>query len=79
MIAQRADKLSEAARVALAILEDRAIAERRLSFVQTLPPETLRWLGAQITMYALDTCDEKGGWRKLWLALVDRMGFPLKP
>jgi glycine/D-amino acid oxidase-like deaminating enzyme len=72
-----------AARVALAILEDRAISERRLSFVQTLPawlpPEPLRWLGAQITMYALDTCDEKGGWRKLWLALVDRMGFPLKP
>ena len=72
-----------AARVALAILEDRAIPERRLSFVQTLPawlpPEPLRWLGAQITMYALDTCDEKGGWRKHWLALVDRMGFPLKP
>ncbi|SEK34010.1 Glycine/D-amino acid oxidase [Colwellia chukchiensis] len=72
-----------AARVALAIVDDKAIMERQLKFAKTvpawIPPEPFRWLGAKITLYALDTCDEKGGWRILWLNLVDKMGFPLKP
>lgn len=72
-----------ASRVALGILDDIDMPERQLTFAKTLPawlpPEPFRWIGAQITMYALDTCDEKGGWRKPWLKMVDWMGFPLKP
>ena len=69
------------ARVGLAILDRDDIPETRMQFARTLPnyipPEPLRWLGAKITMYALDTVDEKGGWRKLWVALVQKMGFPI--
>lgn len=69
------------ARVGLAILDRDDIAETRMQFARTLPnyipPEPLRWLGAKITMYALDTVDEKGGWRKLWVAIVQKMGFPI--
>ena len=69
------------ARVGLAILDNKDIPETRLEFATTLqsyiPPEPFRWLGAQITMYVLDTVDEKGGWRKLWLAMVEKMGFPV--
>jgi len=72
-----------ASRVALAILDDVNIPERNLAFAKTvpdwIPPEPFRWIGAKITMYALDTCDEKGGWRIPWLNMVDKMGFPLKP
>lgn len=72
-----------AARVALAIVDDVDIPERNLAFAKTvpawIPPEPFRWLGAKITVYALDTCDAKGGWRIPWLKLVDKMGFPLKP
>ena len=42
-----------------------------------IPPEPFRWIGAIITMYALDTLDEKGGWRKLWVRMVQKMGFPI--
>ena len=52
-----------------------------MQFARTLPnyipPEPFRWLGVKITMYALDTLDEKGGWRKLWVAMVQKMGFPI--
>jgi glycine/D-amino acid oxidase-like deaminating enzyme len=69
------------ARVGLAILDGRDIPETRMQFARTLPnyipPEPFRWLGAKITMYALDTLDEKGGWRKLWVAMVQKMGFPI--
>jgi glycine/D-amino acid oxidase-like deaminating enzyme len=69
------------ARVGLAILDGEDIPETRMQFARTLPnyipPEPLRWLGAKITMYALDTVDEKGGWRKLWIAIVQKMGFPI--
>ncbi len=69
------------ARVALAILDNTGIAETKLSFARTLPnyipPEPFRWVGAKITMYALDTVDEKGGWRKLWVRMVEKMGFPV--
>ncbi|WP_285762536.1 NAD(P)/FAD-dependent oxidoreductase [Biformimicrobium ophioploci] len=69
------------ARVALAILDGRDIPEARLKFARTLPafipPEPFRWIGAKITMYALDTLDEKGGWRVPWVRMVERMGFPV--
>ncbi len=69
------------ARVGLAILDKKDIPETMLEFATTLPsyipPEPFRWIGAQITMYALDTVDEKAGWRKLWLAMVENMGFPV--
>jgi len=69
------------ARVGLAILDRQDIPETRMQFARTLPnyipPEPFRWIGARITMYALDTLDEKGGWRKLWVALVQKMGFPI--
>jgi glycine/D-amino acid oxidase-like deaminating enzyme len=69
------------ARVGLAILDQQDIPETRMQFARTLPnyipPEPFRWIGAKITMYALDTLDEKGGWRKLWVALVQKMGFPI--
>ena len=69
------------ARVGLAILDQRDIAETRMQFAKTLPnyipPEPFRWIGAKITMYALDTLDEKGGWRKLWVTMVEKMGFPI--
>ncbi len=69
------------ARVGLAILDREDIPETRMQFTHTLPdyipPEPFRWIGAQITMHALDTVDEKGGWRKPWIALVQKMGFPI--
>jgi glycine/D-amino acid oxidase-like deaminating enzyme len=72
-----------ASRVALAIVDNVKIPERDLEFAKTvpswIPPEPFRWIGAKITMYALDTCDEKGGWRIPWLNMVEAMGFPLKP
>jgi glycine/D-amino acid oxidase-like deaminating enzyme len=69
------------ARVGLAILDQADIPETRMQFARTLPdyipPEPFRWIGAKITMYALDTLDEKGGWRKLWVSMVQKMGFPI--
>ena len=69
------------ARVGLAILDGVDIPETRMSFAKTIPnyipPEPFRWIGAKVTMYALDTVDEKGGWRKPWIWLVQKMGFPI--
>ena len=69
------------ARVGLAILDNKDIPETRMKFAVTepayVPPEPFRWVGAKITMYALDTYDEKGGWRKPWVKLVQKMGFPI--
>lgn len=69
------------ARVGLEILDNRPAPELDLEFANSLPnwipPEPFRWIGARITMYALDTADEKGGWRLPWLAFVKRLGFPL--
>jgi glycine/D-amino acid oxidase-like deaminating enzyme len=69
------------ARIGLAILDQLNIPETRMQFARTMPnyipPEPFRWIGAKITMYALDTLDEKGGWRKLWVAIVQKMGFPI--
>ena len=69
------------ARVGLAVLDGDDIPETRLSFATSepnyVPPEPFRWLGAKITMYALDTLDDKGGWRKPWIKMVQKMGFPI--
>jgi glycine/D-amino acid oxidase-like deaminating enzyme len=69
------------ARVGLAILDQTDIPETKMQFARTvpdyIPPEPFRWIGAKITMYALDTLDEKGGWRKLWVTMVQKMGFPI--
>ncbi|MDH3635402.1 MAG: FAD-binding oxidoreductase [Gammaproteobacteria bacterium] len=69
------------ARIGLAILDQLDIPETRMQFARTMPnyipPEPFRWIGAKITMYALDSFDEKGGWRKLWIAMVQKMGFPI--
>jgi len=69
------------ARVGLAILDGEDIPETKLTFARTIPnyipPEPFRWIGAKITMYALDTVDEKGGWRKPWIWIVQKMGFPI--
>ncbi|MCB1446787.1 MAG: FAD-dependent oxidoreductase [Rhizobiaceae bacterium] len=69
------------ARVALDILNGSTLPESRLEFATKLPnmvpPEPFRWLGAQITMNALDTADARGGWRLPWLRFVSALGFPL--
>lgn len=69
------------ARVGLAVLDGENTPETKMKFATTepnyVPPEPIRWLGAKITMYALDTLDEKGGWRKLWIRMVQKMGFPI--
>ena len=69
------------ARVGLAILDGEDLPETRMTFARTLPnyipPEPFRWIGAKVTMYALDTLDEKGGWRVLWVKMVEKMGFPI--
>lgn len=69
------------ARVGLAKLDGKDLPELKMDFATTMPnripPEPFRWLGAQITLYALDTADEKGGWRKPWIKFVHALGFPL--
>ncbi|MBA4205866.1 NAD(P)/FAD-dependent oxidoreductase [Pannonibacter phragmitetus] len=67
--------------IGLDILDGHEGPDLDLDFARTLPrpipPEPLRWIGAKLTMYALDEVDEKGGWRKAWVNLVHKMGFPL--
>ena len=69
------------ARVGLAILDGEKIPEMQMAFALTepgyIPPEPFRWLGAKITLYAMDTLDEKGGWRRPWINFVEKLGFPL--
>lgn len=69
------------ARIGLAKLDGEDLPELKLDFARTvpnwIPPEPFRWIGAQITLHALDTADEKGGWRRPWLDFVHRLGFPL--
>ena len=69
------------ARIALAMLDRLDIPELKMDFATTMPnwipPEPFRYIGAQVTMYALDTLDEKGGWRHAWLRMVNAMGFPM--
>ncbi|WP_284381626.1 NAD(P)/FAD-dependent oxidoreductase [Litoribrevibacter albus] len=72
-----------AARIALAIVDDKEIPERQLSFTKAvpawIPPEPFRWIGIKLTFYALDTYKVKGGWRDAWFYLLKKMGLPLKP
>ena len=69
------------ARLGLAALDGTGGPEMALSVATSMPnlipPEPFRWLGAQITFRALDEVDAKGGWRKGWINLIHRMGFPL--
>lgn len=69
------------ARLGLAALDGKGGEEMALSLSRSLPnlipPEPFRWLGAQITFRALDEVDARGGWRKGWIDLIHRMGFPL--
>jgi hypothetical protein len=69
------------ARLGLALLDDPGAPDLKLECAATLPnyipPEPFRWIGAKVTMYALQDADEKGGWRRAWLKLVHAMGFPL--
>ena len=68
-------------KVGLDILYNLDSAATKLKFANTqpgyIPPEPFRWIGAKITMYALDTLDDKGGWRKPWIRIVEKMGFPV--
>lgn len=56
------------ARLGLALLDGLDLPECKLdlatSMPNRIPPEPFRWIGSTITMYALDTADEKGGWRR---------------
>jgi len=69
------------ATIGLALLDGAERPETNMAFASMkprwLPPEPFRQLGAEITMHALDTADEKGGWRRAWLAMIEKMGFPL--
>lgn len=69
------------ARIGLALIDKQSLPETKLEFARTepgwIPPEPFRWLGAQITLYAMDTMDEKGGWRRSWIRFVEKLGFPL--
>lgn len=69
------------ARIGLAKLEKSNSPETKLDFATTMPdrvaPEPFRWIGSKITLYALDTADEKGGWRIHWIRFVRALGFPL--
>ena len=69
------------AEIGLAKLDKESRPECNMEFARTMPnwmpPEPFRYFGSQITMYALDTVDTKGGWRNHWLKAVTKMGFPL--
>lgn len=69
------------ARLGLAKLDGEDLPELKLDFASTMPRRIpgapFRRLGCRITLHALDTADEKGGWRNAWLRLVTAMGFPL--
>lgn len=42
-----------------------------------IPPEPLRWLGAQITFHAIDGADAEGGWKRAWVRTIKALGFPM--
>ena len=69
------------ARVGLGLLDGSSEPELQMEFARSMPnripPEPFRWLGAAITMYVLDTVDTKRGWRRAWMALIRKLGFPL--
>jgi glycine/D-amino acid oxidase-like deaminating enzyme len=65
----------------LNILYDRDTPERRLDISTQgpswIPPEPLRWAGAKITFHAFDGADEQGGWKRMWINGIKRLGFPM--
>lgn len=69
------------ARVGLGLLDGSSEPELQMEFARSMPnripPEPFRWLGAALTMYVLDTVDTKRGWRRAWMALIRKLGFPL--
>jgi glycine/D-amino acid oxidase-like deaminating enzyme len=69
------------ARVGLAVLDGVDLPETRMAFARSepgwIPPEPFRGIGAALTLHALDTADEQGGWRRPWLRFVEALGFPL--
>ena len=69
------------ARIGVALLQGQDLPELKLDMVRRrpniLPPEPFRWIGAKITFHAMKGVDEKGGWRKLWLGLLDKLGYPM--
>ena len=71
------------ARIGVGMLDGEDLPELKMEFARTepnfIPPEPFRWIGAKLTIYAVDTHDEKGGWRKSWVRFVEKFGFPLTP
>ncbi len=69
------------ARTGLALLDGEQTPATELAFARSeagwIPPEPFRGVGAALTLYALDTADAKGGWRRPWLRFVQALGFPL--
>lgn len=69
------------ARIGLAIVDQQDIPEVKMAFARSepgyIPPEPFRWFGATVTLYAMDTVSEKGGWRGPWMRFVEKLGFPL--
>ncbi|NVO57435.1 FAD-dependent oxidoreductase [Rhodobacteraceae bacterium B1Z28] len=69
------------ARVGLAKLDRVDLPELNMDLSTTMPnwvpPEPFRWIGSKITFNALDSVDEKGGWRRAWVSLVQKLGFPI--
>jgi len=69
------------ARIGLALLDRDPIPETRMAFARGepnwIPPDPFRAIGAAMTLYALDTADARGGWRRPWLRFVESLGFPL--
>lgn len=69
------------ARMGLNMLLDRDSPERHLDIARTgvslIPPEPLRWLGAKITFHAFDGADDQGGWKRMWINGIKRLGFPM--
>lgn len=65
----------------LNILFDRDSPERTLDISTQgpswIPPEPLRWAGAKITFHAFDGADEQGGWKRMWINGIKRLGFPM--
>ncbi|GAB2858958.1 FAD-dependent oxidoreductase [Pseudoduganella ginsengisoli] len=65
----------------LNILFDRKTPERSLDISTQgpswIPPEPFRWAGAKITFHAFDGADSEGGWKRMWINGIKKLGFPM--